>query len=279
MNEVRLSYDNLNRNGEMNNLKIGKPIVFLDLESTGLNPKRDKVVEITVIKLFPDGSEEVKTVRVNPGIPIPASATEVHGICDSDVAFEPEFAQYAKGLLEFLEGCDLGGYNALRFDIPLLQAEFERVGLSLVLDGRNLLDPMKIFHTKEPRDLQAAYRKYCGKDLENAHTSEADVRAAIAVLDAQISEYPDIGSDPNEVGSFCNSRPPEWVDSNGRLIRTDRGPVLSFGKYRDTLLSDLVISDPGYLEWMLSSDFDSEIKDVIRAVWLGSTSVPNTDGE
>ena len=261
----------------MNNLKIGKPIVFLDLESTGLNPKRDKVVEITVIKLLPDGSEEVKTVRVNPGVPIPASATEVHGISDDDVASEPEFGQYAKGLLEFLDGCDLGGYNALRFDIPLLQAEFERAGLFFSLDGRNLLDPMKIFHTKEPRDLQAAYRKYCGKDLENAHTSEADVRAAIAVLDAQLSEYPDIGSDPEEVGSFCNSRPPEWIDLNGRLIKTDNGPMLSFGKYRDTLVSELVTSDPGYLEWMLSSDFDAEVKDAIRAIWLGTSDVPCMD--
>ena len=163
------------------NLPLDRPIAFIDLETTGLNPLFDRIIELSALKVYPDASEEVKSVRVNPEMPISAGATRVHGIKDEDVAGEPTFRQYAKNLLAFLDGCDLSGFNAIRFDLPMLRAEFARVGMQLDLDNRSVVDPMVIFHQMEPRDLGAAYSKYCGKTLDGAaHTSAGDVRAAIS---------------------------------------------------------------------------------------------------
>jgi len=177
------------------NLSLDRPIAFIDLDTTGLNPSFDRIIELSVLKIYPYGSEEMKNVRVNPVMPISAGVTRVHGIKDADVASKPTFDQYAKNLLAFLDGCDLSGFNAIRFDLPMLRVEFDRVGMQLDLENRKVVDHMIIFHQMEPRDLGAAYSKYCGKSLDHAaHTSAGDVRAAMEILDAQVQYYAELGN-------------------------------------------------------------------------------------
>ena len=209
-------------------LKMERPLVFIDLETTGVNTSTDRIVEITVLKIHSDGAREEKSERVNPGIPIPPSATKVHGITNEDVADKPGFVQYAKGIHAFFDGCDVGGYNAIRFDIPLLTAEFNRVGLEFDLAGRNVVDPMVIFHQHEPRDLAAAYEKYCGKSLVDAHSATADVRAAAEIFEAQVLFYPDLPEKMAELHEVCHPREPDWIDDEGKLIQSDQGPLIGF---------------------------------------------------
>ena len=248
---------------EIKQLKLEKPLVFIDLETTGVNTTNDRIVEVTVLKIHPNGSREEKSERVNPGVPIPPGATRVHGITDEDVADKPGFDQYARSIYEFFDGCDIGGYNAIRFDIPLLMAEFKRVGLDFDLTGRNVVDPMVIFHQREPRDLAAAYEKYCGKLLEGAHSATADVRAAAEIFEAQVRLYPELPEAMAELHEVCHPREPDWIDDEGKLIQSEHGPLLGFGKYIGRSLQDLAAEDPGYLQWILSQDFSAEVKDVI----------------
>ena len=249
-------------------LKIERPLVFVDLETTGVNTSIARIVEMTVLKIHPDGAEEEKSARVNPGMPIPPGATKVHGITDEDVADKPGFNQYAKSFLDFFDGCDIGGFNAIRFDVPLLVAEFKRAGLEFHLEGRNIVDPMVIFHSYEPRDLAAAYQKYCGKPLENAHSAAVDVRAAAEILGAQVQLYPDLPQGVAELHDVCHHLDLDWIDNDGRLIKSEQGALLAFGKHNGRLLRDLVKEDPEYLEWILSSDMSQQVKDVV-AVALG----------
>ena len=210
-------------------LKLDRPLVFVDLETTGVNVTTDRIVEITVLKIHPDGSQEEKSERVNPGIPISPGATRVHGITDEDVADKPGFDQYARSILSFFDGCDIGGFNAIRFDIPLLTAEFKRVGLDFDLADRNVVDPMVIFYRQEPRDLAAAYKKYCGKSLENAHSSTADVQAAAEIFDAQVRLYPELPEGMAALHEVCHPREPDWIDDEGRLVKSEHGPLITFG--------------------------------------------------
>ena len=247
------------------NLSLDRPIAFIDLETTGLNPSFDRIVELSALKVYPDGSEEVKSVRVNPEMPISDGATRVHGIKDADVAGDPTFRQYAKNLLAFLDGCDLSGFNAIRFDLPMLRAEFARVGMELDLDNRKVVDPMVIFHQMEPRDLSAAYSKYCGKALNDAaHTAAGDVRAAMEILEAQIGYYPELGSSMSSLHALCHPKEPDWIDDEGKLIITDNGPALGFGKYRGRLLKDIAALDGDYLDWITYGDFSDQVKQVVR---------------
>ena len=248
------------------NLSLDRPIAFIDLETTGLNPLFDRIIELSALKVYPDASEEVKSVRVNPEMPISAGATRVHGIKDEDVAGEPTFRQYAKNLLAFLDGCDLSGFNAIRFDLPMLRAEFARVGMQLDLDNRSVVDPMVIFHQMEPRDLGAAYSKYCGKTLDAAaHTSAGDVRAAMEILDAQVQYYPELGISLASLHDVCHPKEPDWIDDEGKLLTTDSGPALGFGKYRGRLLKDIARLDGEYLNWVIyEGDFSDQVKQVVR---------------
>lgn len=248
------------------NMPLERPIVFIDLETTGVNPSNDRIVEITVLKVRPDGSEEEKTVRVNPEMPIPSEATRVHGITDDDVAALPAFSRYAKSLQAFVEGCDLAGFNAIRFDLPVLRAEFARVGMELDLGGRNVIDPMVIFHQMEPRDLVAAYKRYCDKTIEDAHTSLADVRAAREILEAQVSHYPELGNSMESLHAFCHQNESDWLDDEGKLVDTADGPKFGFGKYRGMRIEEIYKRDPEYLGWVMSSDFTDRVKQVIREV-------------
>jgi len=250
----------------MRGLELNRPIVFLDLETTGVNTRNDRIVEISAIKFNPDGTEIEKTKRVNPQIPIPASASAVHGIRDEDVSNEPHFHNYAKNFLDFLQGCDIGGFNGLRFDIPLLQEEFRRSGLIWDLTGINVIDPMVIFHKKEPRDLSAAYQKYCGQPFEAAHQALHDARAAKDILLGQIAYYGDIGETVEELHIFCNERKAEWIDDKGSLINTPDGSALGFGKYNGHLVSAIAKKDLGYLEWILGQDFDPMVKEIISKI-------------
>jgi DNA polymerase-3 subunit epsilon len=248
---------------ETKQLKLERPLVFVDLETTGVNPAIDRIIDVTVLRIYPDGSEEEKNVRVNPGIPIPSGATEVHGITDEDVASLPGFAAYAKSLLDFFDDCDIGGFNAIRFDVPMLVAEFARVGLNFVLEGRSIVDPMVIFHAYEPRDLVPAYQKYCGKTLEDAHTSAADVKAAAEIFKAQVQLYPELPEGVVELHEICHPRNPDWIDDDGRLLHSDQGPLIGFGKYRGRLVEELAGEDPGYLQWILSQEVKGIISDAL----------------
>jgi len=247
----------------LKNTQLDRPLAFIDVETTGLNTSYDHVVELTVLKVYPDGSEEQKSVRINPEVPIPPAATKIHGIADEDVANEPPFRRYAKNLLAYLDGCDLAGFGIIRFDIPMLSSEFKRAGLELDLEGRRVVDPLFIYHKFEPRDLATAYRTYCGKELEKAHTSAGDVRASWAILDAQLTAHPDLPSGMDELHDFCHPREPDWIDDEGKLIQTDQGPALGFGKYRGLLLNEVVKLDPEYLEWIIDGDFSHQVKDVV----------------
>lgn len=247
----------------MKNLKLQRQIVFIDVETTGLNTSYDRIIELTVLKISPEGNEEQKSVRFNPEVPIPPAATKVHGITDEDVAHESPFRRYANSLMTYPDRCDLAGFGVIRFDIPILAAEFKRAGLELDLEGRRIVDPLFIYHKLEPRDLAAAYRTYCGKELEEAHTSAADVRASLEILDAQLSAHSDLPGEMDELHEYCHPKDPDWIDDEGRLILTDQGPTLGFGKYRGLLLGEVVGLDREYLEWIVDSDFSSQVKDVV----------------
>ena len=247
-------------------IALDRPIVFIDIETTGLNPSFDRIVELSVLKVHPDGSVEERTVRLNPEMPITLGATRVHGIKDEDVADQPAFSRYAKNLMAFLDGCDLAGFNAIRFELPVLRAEFVRAGMQFNLEGRNVVDPMAIFHQMEPRDLAAAYKKYCGKAMDDAHTSLADVRAAMEILDAQVKHYPELDSSMESLHAFCHPKEPDWIDDEGKLVATDEGPALGFGKYRGRLLKDIARLDAEYLSWILYGDFTDRVKQAVREV-------------
>ncbi|MFC2008474.1 exonuclease domain-containing protein [Chloroflexota bacterium] len=250
----------------MRNLKFERPVVFFDLETTGISVPVDRIVEVTAIRLTPDGKREMWSNRVNPGRPIPKSATDVHGITNEDVAGLPEFDYYANQLLEFIGDADLGGFGVSRLDIPLLEAEFRRVGLDFSRRGRRILDAQILFHMLEPRDLSAAHRKYCGAELGNAHASEADVVASMDVLDGMLDVHPDLPRDVDGLNTLCNSEQDNWIDSQGKFQWVNGIPVLGFGKYKGVNLKDV---DRGYLDWIVKSDFAPETKEVARRALQG----------
>lgn len=203
------------------NLKLKRPIVFFDLETTGVDTATDRIVEISLVKIGVDGSKSVKTRRINPERHIPEEATEVHGITDEDVKDEPTFRQIAKSLAQYIEGCDFGGFNSNRFDLPMLVEEFMRAGVDVDFRKRKFIDVQNIFHRKEQRTLVAAYKFYCDKDLANAHSAEADTLATYEVLEAQIERYPDIGDTVEQLSEFSSNG--EIVDFAGRLAMNDKG--------------------------------------------------------
>jgi len=225
----------------LKNLKLERPIAFFDVETTGLNQVTGRIVEISILKINPDGTEDYKNRRVNPGIPIPTRATDIHGITDADIANEPVFASYAKGLCAFLDGCDLAGFN-IDFDLKFLEAEFARAKVSFSREGRFFVDCKTIYHKKEPRTLEAAYKRYCGKELVNAHSSEADTRASIEILEGQLEVYEDLPRDVAGLCAICRGKDENLVDDTepGMVSCIQRGKrrpvqpepylVLGFGK-------------------------------------------------
>lgn len=244
-------------------LSLSRPLAVIDLETTGTDPKADRVVEISVCRIEPDGTHQTRTRRLNPGIPIPPGATAVHGITDADVADQPSFKQVAAGLTRFLHGCDLCGFNLKRFDLKLLTHEFYRAGHSFDATRRSVVDVMELFHQRERRDLTAAVRFYLGRDHAGAHSAEADVAATAAILDAMAARYPDL---PRTVADLAAAtRRENAVDVEGRFVMTDTGPAFAFGKHRGRTVREVAAVAPGYLEWCLGGDFADDAKSVVRA--------------
>lgn len=249
------------------NLKLKRPIIFFDLETTGVDTAHDRIVEISMVKVEPDGSKQVKTRRINPEMPIPAEATAVHGITDEDVKGEPTFKQIAKSLAKFIEGCDFGGFNSNRFDLPMLVEEFMRAEVDVDFRRRKFVDVQNIFHKKEQRTLVAAYKFYCDKDLENAHSAEADTLATYEVLEAQIERYGDIGDTIEELAAFSTHG--EVVDFAGRIGLNDKGEeIFTFGKYKGRKVEDIFRDEPSYYSWMMQGDFPLYTKKVITEIRL-----------
>ncbi len=248
-------------------LRLTRPIIFFDLETTGTNITHDRIVEISVIKIMPDGEEIERTRRINPEMPIPAEATEVHHITDADVADEPTFRQIAKDLAIMFKDCDIAGFNSNRFDIPLLLEEFNRANINFDISGTRFIDVQTIFHKREPRNLTAAYRFYCDRDLTDAHSASADTRATYEVLKAQLDRYPDLPNDIKALSEYsCHTRN---VDIAGRLIYDDnRVETINFGKYKGKPAEQVLRTDPGYYSWIMQGDFPQNTKDAFARIRL-----------
>jgi DNA polymerase-3 subunit epsilon len=248
----------------MSRLDLKRPLAFLDIEATGVSPRGDRIVELAIIKLMPDGTRVARTWRINPEMPIPAESTRIHGITDDDVAHAPTFRELAPQLYEILDGCDIGGYNVSRFDIPMLVEEFQRAGLKFDTESRGVVDVQRIFHRNEPRDLEAAVRFFCDKPHDDAHGAEADTRATIDVFEAQLQRYTDLPRTVEELDEYCNPREPDWVDKIGRLKWRNGTVVLNFGRKKGTPLKEIVETDPGFIKWMLRSDFPADVKEIVE---------------
>jgi DNA polymerase-3 subunit epsilon len=252
----------------LKNIVLERPLAVLDLETTGNQPHVDRIVEISVLKVWPEGRHETRTRRLNPGIPIPAEATAIHGITDADVASEPTFGRIARSLAAYLEGCDLCGYNLWSFDLRLLLHEFRRVGVPFSTEDRYLIDPKRIFHGRERRDLAAALKFYCGKEHAGAHSAEADVLAALLVLDGQADRYDDLPRTIPEL--HAHMAYPDFADPDGKFRRRDDGVIVfAFGPQRGRSVEEVARTDPGFLEWMLTKDFSDEAKAVVREALEG----------
>jgi DNA polymerase-3 subunit epsilon len=248
-------------------LNLKNPIVFFDLETTGINVATDRIVEISYLKVFPNGSEECKTYRVNPTVPIPAKTTEIHGITDEDVKDAPKFSELAKTIAKVLEGSDIAGYNSNKFDIPLLAEEMLRSGIDIDLKKRKFIDVQVIFLKKEPRTLSAALTFYCEKELNNAHSAEADTRATYEILQAQLDKYSDLENDIDKLSEFSSHN--KNADFVGRIIFDENGEeVFNFGKYKGQSVVKVFEKDPAYYSWMINNDFPLYTKKVLTNIKL-----------
>jgi DNA polymerase III subunit epsilon len=264
----------------MFNLNLTKPLAFFDLETTGTNVASDRIVEISIVKIHPGGAEESKTMRINPGMPIPLESSKIHGIYDHHVANCPTFRQVGGELARFLEHCDLAGYNSNKFDVPLLAEEFLRNEIDFDLKGRRLVDVQNIFHLMEQRTLSAAYRFYCQKELTNAHSAEADVRATYEILKAQVQRYENadftdksgkvsqpVKNDIRALSEFSTIN--RNADLMGRIIFNDDGvEVFNFGKHAGKPVAEILKTEPSYYNWMMNGDFPLYTKKVLTAIKL-----------
>lgn len=262
-------------------LNLKRPLAFFDLETTGISITQDRIVELSVIKLDIDGTETVKTTKVNPTIPIPTESSLIHGIYDEDVKDAPTFKQIAKSLDDFLEGCDLGGYNLAKFDVPLLVEEFLRIGIDFKVEGRNIVDAQKIFYLMQPRTLSAAYKFFCGKELDNAHSAEADTRATMEVLIGQVEKYEGVkikDKDGNEIEPVKNDMTVlhqlsmgNLADLAGRLAYNSEGEVVyNFGKHNKKPVKEVFDEEPSYYNWIMKGDFPLQTKNVLTKLKLES---------
>jgi DNA polymerase III subunit epsilon len=250
-------------------LNLRNPLIFFDLETTGIDVATDRIVELSYLKISPNGDEETKTIRLNPCMPIPAKASEIHGITDEDVKDAPKFSDIAKNLTKIFEGCDFAGYNSNKFDIPLLAEEFLRSGADIDLKKRKFVDIQVIFHKKEQRTLGAAYKFYCDKDLEDAHSAEADTKATYEVLKAQLDRYADLSNDIDELSKYSSHN--RNADFLGRIVYDDEGvEVFNFGKYKGQRVEEVLKKDSGYYGWMMNGQFPLYTKNVLTSIKLRS---------
>jgi DNA polymerase III subunit epsilon len=251
------------------NLNLKRPLAFIDLETTGINVSTDRIVELSVLKISPNGKEEWMTTRVNPEMAIPPKTTAIHGIKNEDVVNAPTFKEVAKKLAAFLEGCDLAGYNAIKFDIPLLAEEFLRINIDFNFRKRKYVDVQVIFHKKEQRTLTAAYQFYCKKDLNDAHSSKADTAATFEILKSQLDTYKDLENDVEKLADFSSFN--NNVDFAGRIILDENGvEVFNFGKHKGKPVELVFSEEPAYYSWMMNGEFPLYTKKVLTEIKLRS---------
>jgi DNA polymerase-3 subunit epsilon len=248
----------------MAQLILKRPIIFFDLETTGVDPAKDRIVEIAMVKLKPDGSRDHFIRRINPGIPIPKETTDIHGIKDEDVKDAPLFKHVAHELYQWMQGCDMGGYNSSKFDIPALAEEFLRAGIDVDFTERNMIDVQQIFFKMESRSLTAAYKFYCQKTLENAHSAAADVNATIDVLEAQLDRYEELSHEVAALHKFTGGE--QFVDYARRIVMKDGHPVFNFGKYKGIKVEEVFNKEPQYYDWMMQADFALHTKQKISEI-------------
>lgn len=248
-------------------LNLKRPLVILDLEATGLNIGSDRIVEIALLKVYPNGNRESKVFKLNPTIPIPLEASKIHGIYDKDVEDCPTFKDLSRDLNAFLGGCDLAGYNSNKYDVPLLIEEFTRCDVHFDITARKLIDVQNIFHKMEQRTLAAAYQFYCNKGLENAHSAESDANATYEVLLSQLDKYESLKNDVDYLSEFsCITKN---VDLAGRIVFNDKGEeVFNFGKYKGRTVFEIFSNEPSYYDWMMKGDFATNTKTVITQLRL-----------
>jgi DNA polymerase-3 subunit epsilon len=254
----------------MAQLSLKRPIIFFDLETTGTDHGKDRIIELALIKINPNGTRDKYVKRVNPGMPIPPDSTAIHGIKDEDVKDAPLFKHIAHDLFNWMKGSDLGGYNSNKFDIPLLAEEFLRVGIAVDFTVRMMVDAQQIFFKMEARTLAAAYQFYCGKELTNAHSAEADIEATIEVLEAQLDRYQALGNEVKKLHEVSNAEP--MVDYARRMVMKDGHPIFNFGKYKGRKVEDVFNDEPQYYDWMMQADFPlhtkQKISDILNAMKL-----------
>jgi DNA polymerase-3 subunit epsilon len=248
----------------MSKLQLKRPIVFFDFETTGTDPAKDRIIEMALVKLHPDGSRESLVKRIHPGMPIPADSTKIHGISDEDVKDCPQFKQVAQQVDDFMKGSDLGGYNSAKFDLPLLAEEFLRAGFKVDFTERQMIDVQQIFFKMESRSLSAAYNFYCHKTLENAHNAEADINATVEILEAQLDKYSELKNDVPALHNFSN--PEVYVDYARRIVMKDGQPVFNFGKYKGRKVEEVFTLEPQYYDWMMQADFSLHTKQKISEI-------------
>lgn len=247
-------------------LKLQRPLVFFDLETTGTNVTHDRIVEFSFIKVFPDGTEEEGRMLINPGIPIPAESTAVHHITDEMVADAPRFADIAPKLREVFANSDIAGFNSNKFDVPMLIEELSRIGKRFDVFGRNFIDVQNIFHKMEPRTLVAAYRFYCGAELENAHSATADTRATYEVFKSQLDRYDDLPDSVEGLNDF--SRVKGSIDLSARVVKNDKDvPVFNFGKHKGKPVREVFKTEPSFYHWIMQGDFPKDTKDVLTTFY------------
>lgn len=252
-------------------LNLKRPLVIFDLETTGVNISSDRIVEISIVKVSPgqEDSPEIRTRRINPEMPIPKEASDVHHITDEDVANEPTFRQVARSLADFIRGCDIAGFNSTRFDIPMLDEEFHRAGVEFDFHRARFVDVQTIFHKLEPRNLTAAYKFYCNKDLVGAHGAQADTMATYEILLAQLEKYESLPTEIEQLSEFSSQN--KNVDLVGRLIYDEQGrEVINFGKYKGKIAKEVLERDPGYYSWILQGDFPNDTKRCFTKIKLAT---------
>jgi DNA polymerase-3 subunit epsilon len=254
----------------LHHLVLSRPLVFFDLETTGLDVQLDRIVQFAFIRVEPDKTLTEWQELVHPGMPIPPEASRVHGITDAQVADKPQLPYFAPRIAGLLHDSDLAGFNAARFDIPFLQAEMERAGFPLDLSGRRIIDAQVIFHKREPRDLTAAYRFYCKKELTGAHDAMADVRATLEVLEGELDRYPDLPRDVARLGAYCTPADDgRWVTADRKFYWKNNQAVIGFGKYRGNTVQWIQENYPDYLQWLVGTDLAEETRAMLLAAMAG----------
>ncbi len=260
-------------------LNLKNPLVIFDLETTGISISKDRILEYSFVKIHPNQEKEVRTQRINPTIPIPLESSLIHGIYDKDIIDAPTFKQVAKNLAKWLEGCDLGGFNVIKFDVPLMVEEFLRSEIDFEIKNRKLIDAQRFFHLMEKRNLSAAYKFYCNKDLDNAHSAEADTLATLAVLESQVERYEKMEVKDNlgqKIGVFANDMEnlhnltfTKMADLAGRMVYNQKDEIVfNFGKHRGKPVAQVLKSEPSYFDWMMKGDFTRDTKRKLTEIRL-----------